>query len=147
MLGVAADPDLEPAEGATNATAELAVEGMHCSACATRVERALVSQPAVLSASVSLLTHRAFVTYAKEVAGPGDLCAAVEAAGYSAEPVAGIDAAPAQSDPEHWRVRAVVSWPLAIAALLVALVGPENAAMGWLVLSFALVVELAGGWP
>lgn len=44
-------------------TAELELGGMHCSACATRIERALSRTPAVASASVNLATTRAFVTF------------------------------------------------------------------------------------
>ena len=42
-------------------TAELELGGMHCSACATRIQRSLGRLPAVASASVNLATTRAFV--------------------------------------------------------------------------------------
>ncbi len=45
------------------ATAELELGGMHCSACATRIQRSLGRLPAVASASVNLATTRAFVSY------------------------------------------------------------------------------------
>ena len=44
-------------------TAELELGGMHCSACATRIQRSLARLPAVASASVNLATDRAFVAY------------------------------------------------------------------------------------
>ena len=44
-------------------TAELEFGGMHCSACATRIQRSLTRLPAVASASVNLATDRAFVSY------------------------------------------------------------------------------------
>ena len=50
-------------EGSAVATAELALGGMHCSACATRIQRALGRLPAVASASVNLATTRAYVAY------------------------------------------------------------------------------------
>ena len=40
------------------ATVELTLGGMHCNACATRIERALANQRAVLSASVKLRPRR-----------------------------------------------------------------------------------------
>jgi cation transport ATPase len=49
---------------------------------------------------------------------------------------------------DHWGVRAAISWPLAMAALVVALAAPEESATaGWTVLILAIVVEIAGGWP
>ena len=60
---------------------------MHCSACATRIQRSLNKLPAVASASVNLATHRAFVSYDPSLAGDDDLCAAVTTVGYAAAPV------------------------------------------------------------
>jgi heavy metal translocating P-type ATPase len=128
-------------------TVELDLGGMHCSACATRIQRSLNKLPAVASASVNLATHRAFVSYDRLLAGDDDLCAAVTAVGYSAAPVAEDAPAGAVSDPDHWMVRLVISWPLALAALAVALFAPETATPSWIVLFLAIAVEVAGGWP
>jgi hypothetical protein len=43
-------------------------------------------------------------------------------------------------------LRAIISWPLAIAALLVSLLLPQTAGPGWIVLVLAVIVEFAGGW-
>ncbi len=129
-------------------TAELAIGGMHCASCAQRVQRSLRAVPAVASAAVNLATERAYVTFDAAEASEDQLCAAVDAVGYSAEPVLeepSVDREPA--DREGWRWRAIVSWPLALAALLVALLAPENAASGWVVLLLAIAVQLVGGWP
>ena len=45
------------------ARAELAVEGMHCASCASRVQRTLAGQPGVQQATVNLATERATVVY------------------------------------------------------------------------------------
>ena len=50
-------------------------------------------------------------------------------------------------DIDHWGVRAAVSWPTALAALAVAVLAPQNAVSGWIVLALAVVVEVGGGWP
>jgi len=131
----------------TLATSELALEGMHCSACATRIERALAAQPAVLSASVNLATNRAFVTYDPALGRPDELCAAVAAVGYGASEASVDETSKAPIDKERWVLRAVVSWPAAVAALLIALLAAEDQAMGWLVLALGVFVEIAGGWP
>ncbi len=69
------------------------------------------------------------------------------AVGYEAVPVAHGAARPEPSDPDHWVLRAALSWPLALLALGVALVASESAAAGWTVLLLAIAVELVGGWP
>jgi heavy metal translocating P-type ATPase len=129
------------------ATAELEVGGMHCSACATRIQKTLDRMPAVASASVNLATTRAFVSYDPARVDTDQLCRAVSGVGYTAAPV--VDRQPGRSDadPDHWLLRAAISWPLALMALAVAVAAPESATAGWTVLLLAIVVELAGGWP
>ena len=128
-------------------TAELELGGMHCSACATRIQRSLGRLPAVASASVNLATTRAFVAYDPELSSPEALCRAVSDVGYTASPVVDHGPEPVDLDPDHWTLRALISWPLAIAALVVSLAAAESARAGWTVLVLAIVVELAGGWP
>ena len=128
------------------ATAELELGGMHCSACAARIERVLGRLPGVASASVNLATARAFVSYGGSAISAGELCQAVAGVGYSAEAVdAGAGSARRQHS-DRW-VRAIICWPLAIAALLVSLLLPQTAGPGWTVLVLTVVVEFAGGWP
>jgi len=141
-----APPKLEE-DQALLATAELAVGGMHCSACATRIQKTLGRLPAVASASVNLATTRAFVSYDPARLDTDQICSAVSAVGYSAAPVVADRPERRDTDPDHWVRRAAISWPLALAALAVALAAPESAAAGWTVLLLAVVVELAGGWP
>ncbi len=135
-----------PDDGHGFETLELAIGGMHCSACSTRVQRALGRHEGVASAAVNLATTRAYVTYDPTLTGPGDLCSVVDATGYSAAPASDEDGAIDDED-DHWGLRVAISWPLALVALVVALVAPETAASGWTVLGLAVVVELIGGWP
>jgi heavy metal translocating P-type ATPase len=134
-------------DGPALTTAELELGGMHCSACATRIQRSLGRLPAVASASVNLATTRAFVAYDPARLSTEQLVQAVTDVGYTASPVAGEKAQPADRDPDRWVLRAIVSWPLAIAALAVALFAEESSRAGWTVLVLAIIVELAGGWP
>jgi len=62
---------------------ELAVSGMTCSACVARVEKALVTVPGVLEASVNLATEKAVVTASGEIAR--ELVDAIEKTGFSAD--------------------------------------------------------------
>lgn len=64
----------------------LAIEGMTCASCVSRVERALAAVPGVLSAQVSLADGTARVTALTGDVAP--LIAAVTAAGYGAAPLA-----------------------------------------------------------
>jgi heavy metal translocating P-type ATPase len=129
------------------ATAELELGGMHCSACAARIEHALGRVPGVASASVNLATARAFVSYDGSATSAGALCQTVADVGYNAK---AVDAAPGSARRQHsdrWVLRAIISWPLAIAALLVSLLLPQTAGPAWIVLVLAVIVEFAGGWP
>ncbi len=60
----------------------LKVEGMHCAACASRVEKALVEVPGVVEASVNLATDKAVVSYVAGLVGFKELERAVAQAGY-----------------------------------------------------------------
>lgn len=126
-------------------TSELAITGMHCSACSTRIERALGKRDGVVAASVNLATHRAFVSFRPEVVDPDALVAVVTNAGYGAEPV--TEETTTEDENEHWTLRAAISWPLALLAMVVSLFAPENQASGWAVLALAIAVECIGGWP
>jgi len=131
------------------ATAELSLGGMHCGACASRIEGALAQHEGVVSASVNLATTRAFVAYDPAAVGVDELCGAVDEVGYSAAMVDDDGGGGVRERSDHWGLRAAISWPLALAALVISLVAPEggSAVDGWTVLILAVAVEFAGGWP
>ncbi|KAG0192551.1 hypothetical protein DFQ28_008673 [Apophysomyces sp. BC1034] len=66
-------------------TTSLDIEGMTCSSCVMRVERALGKVPGVSNVTVNLATERASVAAGPSVAIPA-LVAAVKKAGYDARP-------------------------------------------------------------
>ena len=66
----------------------LAIEGMHCAACAFKVEKALMSVPGVASVEVNATSGRASVVWSSNVTKPSAWLAAVRAAGYRALPAA-----------------------------------------------------------
>ena len=77
------------------------VKGMSCSACSTRVEKAVLKVPGVTSCTVSLLTNSMGV---EGTASPESIVAAVKAAGYKAslkkgagKPAGGTAAAAAEA--------------------------------------------------
>ena len=67
----------------------IAIGGMHCAACVTRVEKALRSVPGVSEASVNFSTEQAIVTYDEALAGLEALQRTIVDAGY--EPMAAVE--------------------------------------------------------
>ncbi len=71
-------------EAPTLTRSDIAVGGMSCAGCASRVERALTGLDGVNEALVNFATGRATVVHDRAVTGP-ELRAAVEGAGYQAQ--------------------------------------------------------------
>jgi len=63
---------------------EMPVLGMHCAACASRIEGALKLAPGVSKAGVNYATGRATVTYDPDATSPEDLRGVVQEVGYDA---------------------------------------------------------------
>ena len=140
------------------AAIDLAIEGMTCAGCASRVERALRAVPGVTDAAVNLATERARVTGAVDAAA---LQQAVDQAGYQAKP---LDVPNADTDRDQRRQASARRdlWQVALAALLTAPLlagmalqplGIDAALPGWLQLALATPVQLwlggrfyAAGW-
>ena len=124
----------------------LAIDGMTCASCASRVEKALMRVPGVVRAEVNLATESATVTAATRHIDEAALVAAVERAGYLArhrhpDAEAGTETTPRRAS--DW-------WPVAIAAALsVPLVLPMIGRLfgqhwmlpGWIQLALATPVQ------
>jgi Cu+-exporting ATPase len=67
-------------------TLDLAISGMTCASCSTRLERVLNQLPGV-EARVNLATEKARLRYTPGMTGPDDLLAAVARAGFAATPI------------------------------------------------------------
>ncbi|RCG29996.1 Cu(2+)-exporting ATPase [Sphaerisporangium album] len=122
---------------------ELAIGGMTCASCASRVERKLNRLDGV-RATVNFATEKAKVVYDGGVT-PGELVAAVENAGYTAELPS---AAPEADDLAPPRRRLLLSIVLSVPVVAMAMI-PALQFPGWQWLSLALAVPvvLYGGWP
>jgi copper chaperone CopZ len=88
----AASPDQDgtgngAAEPDRSSTAELAVEGMHCSSCVALIEESLVDEDGVLGASVDLDSGRARVTFDPARLGVDRIRSVILEAGYPATPI------------------------------------------------------------
>ena len=72
--------------GATLYASQVLIDGMHCSACALNVERAVLAVPGVKSVQVNAASHRAQVVWDSMLVQPASWFEAIKAAGYSASP-------------------------------------------------------------
>ncbi|MEV6430710.1 heavy metal translocating P-type ATPase [Nocardia sp. NPDC051463] len=125
----------------------LAVSGMSCAACATRVERKL-NKVAGVTASVNYATGVATIDATADVT-PERLCADVESAGYGAEPVVThtvrIDSAPEDAAVADLFRRLVVAllllFPLADLSVMFATV-PATRISGWQVMLTVLALPV-----
>src|SRR5271165_2827905 len=137
----------------TDETIDLAVTGMSCAGCVSRVERALRAAPGVTDAAVNLATERARVTGNRLDAAA--LREAVRNAGYEAVPVR-IGAPSAEPAPTAglWRVvmGAALAAPL-LANMAVHMGGGGMLLPGWVQFALATPVQFwlgarfyAGAW-
>src|SRR5262245_22483509 len=65
-------------------TIDLPILGMHCAACAGRIEKALAATPGVSEANVNFATSRASIRFDPALATPEQLRSAIQHEGYDA---------------------------------------------------------------
>jgi Cu+-exporting ATPase len=146
-----ADEDGRPAR------VRLAVEGMHCASCVSRVEGSLRSTTGVSDAGVNLASGEASVAYEPDRVDVQELVAAIERAGYEGRPLSEEPAEEEETEGER-RARAELRTmrrrfvlAAAVGAVLLGLTfvwSPfgERATM-WLMLALAAPVQLWAAWP
>ncbi|MFG3052423.1 heavy metal translocating P-type ATPase [Kitasatospora sp. NPDC048239] len=127
------------ADTGTPVTTDLAVGGMTCAACVGRVEKRLARIGGV-TAGVNLATGRARVLHPVGVA-VADLVAAVERAGYTAEPVTGGQAPTGPEEDSAERRRLLVTVLLAVPVVVLSMV-PALQFAAWQWVCFALAVPV-----
>ncbi|MCW2794341.1 MAG: copA, partial [Nocardioides sp.] len=121
---------------------QLAITGMTCASCATRIERKLNRLDGV-SATVNYATERAKVTYLPPVRAD-DLLATVAAAGYGAS----LDRPDPEDAADDLLPRLVVAAVLSLPVLVLGMVPALHFdGWGWLSLALATPVVLWSGWP
>ena len=155
-----------PTEQLPPAHVELAVEGMTCASCATRIERNLNKLDGVV-ATVNYATEKASIHHAETVT-PEQLVAVIQATGYKAALPPGPaytsltpgdvsrDPGVAHAHPDNrqeeesavWRQRLVIASLLTVPVLLMSMVPAlqfDN--WQWLSLTLASPVVVWGAWP
>lgn len=132
---------------------ELAIHGMVCASCVSRVEAALKRVPGVESANVNLATERATIAFDPSRASLEQMLEAVDIAGFEAEEVA--DQRKPQRFPQKdvglaaLQRRMLVSIVLSIPILAVSMFWMHGRP-AWVdlgLLALATPVQFWGGWP
>ncbi|WP_328646746.1 heavy metal translocating P-type ATPase [Amycolatopsis sp. NBC_00348] len=121
---------------------ELAIGGMTCASCASRVERKL-NKVGGVTATVNYATEKAQVSYPSGLS-VGELVDVVEAAGYSAR----VPEADAADDSTPLRKRLLLSALLTVPVLVLAMVPAwQFDYWQWVSLVLAAPVVTWGAWP
>ncbi|HEX7443162.1 MAG TPA: cation transporter, partial [Acidimicrobiales bacterium] len=119
---------------------DLPIEGMTCTACATRIGKGLGKLDGVAEANVNYANHRATVVYDPDAVTVEDLRAKVSSLGYA---VPEID--DAEESERRWQQtvarRLVLAAALTVPAVLVSMV-PALQFQGWPWLAFALITPV-----
>jgi Cu+-exporting ATPase len=122
----------------SQARVDLALEGMTCAACATRIERKLNKLDGV-EAAVNFATEQAAVRYDPARVAVRELIGAVEAAGYHAKPAA--EAGEAVDRTAAIRLRLIVAAVLTLPVVALAMIPPLRF-QGWEWAAFALATPV-----
>lgn len=123
---------------------ELAITGMTCSTCASRIERKLNRVPGV-RATVNYATESAHIDLDSEIP-VADLVRVVEQTGYAAAPVS--DHGNEDGDVDALRARFLVSLVLALPVVALSMI-PALQFPGWQWVALALTTVIVGwgAWP
>ena len=137
------------ADGSERRELAFDVEGMSCTSCVPRVERALRGQEGVAQARVNYATARADVIFDSARVDVAQLQAAVASAGYGL--VAGGEPDRVQhseaDELRSWLARVALAWPLALAVLVLSFTVMEQSWGRWVMFGLTLPVQFVAGWP
>ncbi len=140
---------------ATSATnrdeVELAVTGMTCGSCATRVQRVLAKRDGVDDAAVNFATAKATVRFDPDRVSIDDLVTATTKIGYGlalVDPEDEVDAAALEAKVQSmWLRRVLVAWPLGIVVLVLSLFFMDDPWARWGALALTTPVQFWAGLP
>ena len=123
---------------------ELAITGMTCSTCASRIERKLNRVPGV-RASVNYATESAHIDLDSDVP-VADLVRLIEQTGYAAAPVSDRDGS--NADVNSLRTRFFVSLGLALPVVVLSMIPVlQFPGWQWVILALTTVIVAWGAWP
>ncbi len=130
---------------------ELAVTGMTCGSCATRVQRVLAKRDGVDDAAVNFATAKATVRFDPDRVSLDDLVTATTKIGYGlalVDPKDEVDAAALEAKVQSmWLRRVLVAWPLGIVVLVLSLFYMDDPWARWGALALTTPVQFWAGLP
>src|SRR5215510_4163211 len=128
---------------------DLAVDGMTCASCATRIEKSLAGLPGVAEAHANYGTKQATVVYDPRAARTDDFETAIAGLGYSvAHPEHPEERDPEAEELRKLRPRLYVAIALTVPVLLISMVPPlQFGGRQWVAFVLSTPVILWAGWP
>jgi len=129
---------------------QLQVTGMHCGSCSARLEKVLNLLPEV-SASVSIATEKATISYNPQQTSQKDLIHAIQGAGFDAHPLRDFAAekqariAALRQEQTRFIISALLTAPLLL-EMLVMFAGVHFMLPGWVQFLLATPVQFWIGW-
>ncbi|SDT48116.1 Cu+-exporting ATPase [Paenibacillaceae bacterium GAS479] len=141
-------------DGQNGASLDLGIQGMSCTACAARIEKALGKQSGVGEAAVSYASRRAWIRYEPDQISPGEIKEKIRRLGFGvSEPG---DRSAELAEMNALRIRLFLSITLSL-PLLWAMVGhyemlsglpvPGWVRKGWVQLVLATAIQFGIGLP
>ncbi len=151
--------ELEQEEESGELTLDLAIAGMHCASCSTRIEKVVSAIAGVVSVTINLVTETGTVVYRKGLTSQRQIRAAIAGLGFEATPVsAGLDQFARKRQDTLLRLAAMkrrLIWSLGLAALLLyismgemlglplpAAINPHHYPLRFGLIQFCLVVPI-----
>jgi Cu+-exporting ATPase len=127
----------------------LKITGMHCAACAARIERAVRETDGVIEANVNFATEQASVAFDDATASIDGITAAVESVGYGVVRPGGEDAEREARERELRALQLTFWVSLALTALI--MLGTHVSVLAaalkaWVLAALATPVQLWAGW-
>lgn len=119
---------------------ELHIEGMTCAACSARLEKVLSRLPGVNGVGVNLTTEQAQIQFPAEVLSSAEIIAAVQRAGFTAEPLSGGAENRSRAETKSTRREQHEQW-----RLLIAIVLTLPLALPMLLMPFGVHISLPAG--
>jgi len=134
----------------SSAHVSLAIGGMTCAACSTRLERILGRQDGVASATVNLATEKADIAFDAALNSAERLVQAVVAAGFTAQEINDLSPVPEdEGASRRWLwpflVSGLFTLPL-VGQMTLDLLGLHVMLPGWVQMLLAVPVQFGTGW-
>ena len=140
-------------------TLELAISGMHCAACSTRIEKVVSGLPGVMSVLINLVTEMGTVVYRPGQISQRQIREAIAGLGFEARPVrATLDQFARKRQETVMRLAAMkirLVWSLGLAALLLLIsmgemlglplpevINPHHYPLRFALIQFCLVIPI-----